>query len=440
MGYIAFPQSFAGKKIVRIHDVNTEITVGATGSGYDAWYRYPASFLIPDGDPQFSKEGNTALGAYGYMLNSRTWAYDVGLALLVFATSGDWDIVDEMLHRLMLDQNTDGSWNFSYDIYIGKLFHDYVRTGAMGWVVWGICYALLIRTDGKDKTAEWLEMLEKGGSWLLSRQVTNKDDPRYGLLRGGYGVYDNDYNYTDVEIEWCSVEHQCSSLQALEGCALVLKKKKYKEAAELVRDQLFLKCYDAENGRFYLGIIGRKPDEAWALDCTTWAGMLIFSVVHSDCAKTCLDTACEVYLTTDKEIVMSSETDYYNMTYSSDGTFSGFKPYSDRTADYAGAPDIVWTEGTLGYAALALMLGRADEAKFYVDECIRLQECNGSSGGVIYTTATYGTLPWEFHVWESVVSSAWLYLIINNPDVLFPRTLRQVYYMAKITNIEDERP
>ena len=440
MGYIAFPQSFTGKKIVRIYDVNTEITVGATGSGYDAWYRYPASFLIPDGDPQFSKEGNTALGAYGYMLNSRTWAYDVGLALLVFATSGDWDIVDEMLHRLMLDQNTDGSWNFSYDIYIGKLFHDYVRTGAMGWVVWGICYALLTRIDGKDKTAEWLEMLEKGGSWLLSRQITNKDDPRYGLLRGGYGVYDNDYNYTDVEIEWCSVEHQCSSLQALEGCALVLKKKKYKEAAELVRDQLFLKCYDAENGRFYQGINSGKPDEAWALDCTTWAGMLIFSVVHSDCAKTCLDTACEVYLTTDKKIVMSSETDYYNMTYSSDGTFSGFKPYSDRTADYAGAPDIVWTEGTLGYAALALMLGRADEAKFYVDECIRLQECNGSSGGVIYTTATYGTLPWEFHVWESVVSSAWLYLIINNPDVLFPRTLRQVYYMAKITNTGDERP
>lgn len=440
MGYIAFPQSFAGKKIVRIHDVNTEITVGATGSGYDAWFRYPASFLIPEGDPQFSKEGNTALGAYGYMLNSRTWSYDVGLALLVFATSGDWDIVDEMLHRLMLDQNTDGSWNFSYDIYIGKLFHDYVRTGAMGWVVWGICYALLTRTDGKDKTAEWLEMLEKGGSWLLSRQVTNKDDPRYGLLRGGYGVYDNDYNYTDVEIEWCSVEHQCSSLQALEGCALVLKKKKYKEAAELVRDQLFLKCYDTENGRFFQGINGGKPDEAWALDCTTWAGMLIFSVVHSDYAKTCLNTACEVYLTTDKEIVMSSETDYYNVTYSSDGTFSGFKPYSDRTADYAGAPDIVWTEGTLGYAALALMLGRANEAKFYVDECIRLQECNGSSGGVIYTTATHGTLPWEFHVWESVVSSAWLYLIINNPDVLFPRTLRQVYYMAKITNIEDERP
>ena len=41
------------------------------------------------------------------MLNSRCWSYDVGLALLVFSTSGDWDIVMEMLHRLKEDQNAD---------------------------------------------------------------------------------------------------------------------------------------------------------------------------------------------------------------------------------------------------------------------------------------------------------------------------------------------
>ena len=33
-------------------------------------------------------------------------------------------------------------------------------------------------------------------------------DPRYGLLRGGYGAYDSEYRYSDVEIEWCSTEHQ----------------------------------------------------------------------------------------------------------------------------------------------------------------------------------------------------------------------------------------
>ena len=440
MGYIAFTKSFAGKKIVRVHDVNSDITVGVTGSGYDEWYRYPASFLIPEDDPQFSKEGNTANGAYGYMLNSRCWSYDVGLALLVFSTSGDWDIVMEMLHRLKEDQNADGSWNFSYDIYIGKLFHDYVRTGAIGWVVWGICYAILQMGTFCDEKHGFKKMLMKAGEWILSRQVTDTKDPRYGLLRGGYGAYDSEYRYSDEEIEWCSTEHQCSTLQALEGLSLVLNDKKYKEAAELVRDQLFLKCYDESNGRFYQGINGGKPDKAWALDCTTWAGSLIFSVVHTDTAKKCFHTARDVYLTENKQIIQSSDKEHYNMRYSSSEQFAGFKPYSDKTPDYEGAPDIVWTEGTLGYAALALCVGEEDEAKKYVDECIALQNCEGCTGGVIYVTETYASLPWEFHVWESVVSSAWLYLIINNPDVLFPRTLRQVYYMVKTYNIKDERP
>lgn len=397
--------------------------------------RLPASFLIPTDDPQYNKDGSNALGAYGYMLNSRTWAYDVGLALLVFTTSGDYDICVEMLKRMKYEQNDDGSFNFSYDIYIGQLFDGYVRTGAMGWLVWGACYYTLESGDRR-----FINMIKKAGDWLVSKQVTDTDDPRYGLMTGGYGSYDmEDYSYSDEEIDWCSVEHQCSALQALEGCSLVLKSKKYKEAAELVRDRLFLKCYDRENGRFYQGINGGKPDGAWALDCTTWAGTLIFSVVNSDTAKKCLQTAKEVYLTKGKGIVQSTKKDYYNTAYSGDETYSGFKPYSDRTADYKGAPDIVWTEGTLGYALLAYVLGEMDEAEKYVAECIKLQNCNGSTGGVIYTTATYGMLPWEFHVWESVVSSSWLYLIINNPDVLFPRTLRQVYYMAKINNIKDER-
>ena len=39
-----------------------------------------------------------------------------------------------------------------------------------------------------------------------------------------------------------------------------------------------------------------------------------------------------------------------------------------------------------------------------------------------------------------LILASWLYLIINNPDLLFPRTLRQVYYMVKTYNIKDERP
>lgn len=218
----------------------------------------------------------------------------------------------------------------------------YVRTGAMGWLVWGMCYYTLETGD-----RSYVGMIEKAGDWMLSRQITDKDDPRYGLMTGGIGAYNmEDYSYVDTNIEWCAVEHQCSGLQALEGCALVLKDSKYKKAAELVRDQLYLKCYDKENGRFYQGI----NDTAWALDCTTWAGALVFSVVNKETSFACLNTAKEVYLTTGKSIIQSTDEEHYNQAYSSDETFSGFKPYSDKTPDYAGAPDIVWSEGTLGFS------------------------------------------------------------------------------------------
>lgn len=283
--------------------------------------RLPSSFLIPTDDTQYNKDGSNALGAYGYMLNSRTWAYDMGLVLLVFTTSGDYDICKEMLNRMKYEQNDDGSFNFSYDIYIGQLFDGYVRTGAMGWLVWGACY-YTIESGNKD----FVKMIKKARNWLVSKRITDSSDPRYGLMTGGYGNYNmEDYSYSGEEIEWCSVGHQCSALQALEGSSLVLKNKKYKETAELVRDSLFLKCYDRENGRLFQGINGDVPDKVWALDCTTWAGTLIFSVVHSSTAEACLETAGNVYLTQNKKIIQSREKDYYNTAYSDDETFSGFK-------------------------------------------------------------------------------------------------------------------
>lgn len=221
---------------------------------------------------------------------------------------------------MKFDQNMDGSFNFSYDIYIGQLFEGYVRTGAMGWLIWAMCYYTLETGD-----RSYVDMIKKGGDWLISRQITDTRDPRYGLMTGGIGSYNfDDYSYIDEEIEWCSVEHQCSGLQALEGCSLVTNNSKYKKAAELVRDQLFLKCYDKENGSFYQGINGGIPDGTWALDCTTWSGALIFSVVNDDTAKACLGTAADVYLTEGKRIIQSGEETRYNMTYSSDDSFSGF--------------------------------------------------------------------------------------------------------------------
>lgn len=400
-------------KIVRIKNTETDKTVGVTGSKYSELYRYPASFLIPEDDPQFSKEGNTALGQYGYMLNSRTWVYDIGLALIVFTISGDYDMAEEMLQRLGLDQNDDGSWNFSYDTYIGKLFHDYIRTGSLGWLGWGMCYYML-----KTGKREWVDLAEKGAEYVLGRQIDDPEDLRHGLLTGGFGSYSMpNYEYSEEEIEWCSTEHNSSALQYLWGIYWVTGKDKYRKSASMVEEALVRTLWDEENGRFYQGVGKDGVDKGWALDCTTWAGMASMSFGGSSKAEKCLNTAETVFKTSDS-IVKSDANENYNMSYEYTGIIEGHKPYSDKTDDYEGAPDLVWSEGTLGTIALLQKLGRTAEANHYLGEMFKMLVAS-DGGGVLYTTKTLASAPWEFHVWESVVSSAWLYILLKDPNALW---------------------
>ena len=426
------PGKKIGKVIKRVWQSGgfSYVVVGIAGAKSNSSYgRLPASFYIPPDDPQYDKEGNSALGTYGYMLNSRCWAYDVGLALLVFTESGDYELCQEIMGRMSHEQGLDGSFNFSYDIYIGQLLEGYIRTGAIGWTVWGMCYYTL-----KTGDHSFMDMITKAGAWMLTRQITNRDDKRYGLLTGGYGSYNMaDYSYDPTEIAWCSTEHQCSALQALHGLALVTGESKYMDAADLVKEQLILTLYDRENRRFYQGCGSEGVDTAWALDCTTWAGKTALSVLNPAIVPPeCRSTTYDEYLVTGAAIVQSAEADHYNLIYSLDGVTEGFKPYSNKGGGYDGAPELVWTEGTLGYVALCLALGQTEEAQRFLDATIDLQNCVNSPGGVIHTTETYASLPWEFHVWPSVVSSAWLYLLIKNPDCLFPVVTKRQSYIHKM--------
>lgn len=385
--------------------------------------RLPSSYLIPSDDPSFDKDGTSAKGKYGYMLNSRSWIYDLGLALLTFTTSGEYDLCKEILNRMSAEQNSDGSFNFSYDNYIGPLFEGYVRTGAVAWLIWGMSYYAI-----KTKDETYLNVIKKSGEWLLGQKVTDETDPRYGFFKGGYGSYNDDYDYVKGDIEWCSTEHQVSTLQALNGLYKLTGDVKYKNAAEKLHYNIIRILYDYKENRFYQGIHKDGVDKSWALDCVTWAGLSTlsddaFGVFSSELIKTALSN----YKVDNAKLVTSEVKNRFNKDYSSELTFSGFKPYSDLGGGYSGSPDIVWSEGTLGFILLCMRAGENDLANKYLSEIEKLQSVNNDSGGVLYSTATYGELPWEFHVWECVTSTAWLYLLKNNPDVLFPKMSYSTY-------------
>lgn len=418
-------KAFSGKKICKaikkLSSGESEIVgISDTSDSYHKG-RLPSSFLIPQDDPQYNKDGTNALGMYGYLLNSRSWIYDAGLSLLVFAVSGDFDICIEMQDRLKDEQNIDGSFNFSYDLYIGQLFEGYVRTGAIGWLVWGMCYYAL-----KSGDTQFIPMIKKASDWLCGRQITKQSDPRFGLLTGGYGAYSTDgYTYEPTVMQWCSIEHNCSALQALHGTALITGDTKYAKVAENIKHSLLAKAYDRENKRFVQGVRLEGNDGAWAVDCCTWAGKQALSVVGFKIPTDCASTAYDEFHVSNIQITQSINPENYNTRYSLDSPTEGFKPYSDRDGGYSNSPNIVWTEGTLGYCALQSALGNWDEVKRFVDATIDIQNCNGSTGGVLYATTTHASLPWEFHVWESVVSSAWLFLVIKCPDVLFPIVMKK---------------
>lgn len=378
--------------------------------------RLPSSYLIPSDDPSFDKDGSNAKGKYGYLLNSRSWIYDIGLVLLTFTSSGDYDLCKEILNRLTSEQNSDGSFNFSYDNYIGPLFEGYVRTGAVAWLLWGMTYYTI-----KSEDKSYINVIDKTGSWLLKQIVTDVKDPRYGFLTGGYGTYDDNYIYHDEKITWCSTEHQVSSLQALNGLYQLTNKKEYKKAAENLHYNLIKDLYDYENHRFFQGVNINGVDKSWALDCVTWAGLSTISDekfgIFND---KLIETALSEYKVSNTRLVTSTIQNRFNKDYSSNLLFSGFKPYSDRDNGYTGSPDIVWSEGTLGFILLCIRAGKSNLASEYTSQIEKLQSASGNSGGILYSTATYSELPWEFHVWECVTSTAWLYLLKNNSDALFP--------------------
>ena len=412
--------SFEGRKIAKlVHESGEKYTVvGICGATNIQDGRFPASFMIPEDDPQYNRDGSKARNLYGYMLNSRCFIYDAGLALITFTISGDYDLCIEMMNRLRAEQNEDGSFNFSYDNYIGQLFEGYVRTGAIGWLVHGMCYYAL-----KTGDMQFADVIRRAGDWLLTRQITDKQDRRYGLLTGGYGSYDpENYSYIEGEIEWCSTEHNCSALQAVAELALVLGDEKYKKAAAMIKQTLFTTLYDKENARFYQGAGKDGVDDAWALDCCTWAGKMLLSVTEATHSWEIAQTVRDVYAVSGKDITVSREQEHYNTRYSG-GTFDGMRPYA---SGYSDPPEIVWSEGTLGYVGLLYAIGEREEADRYLGEMMKLQNCSGSTGGVLYVTETWARLPWEFHAWESVVSSAWLYILLKEPDALFPIAAKRI--------------
>jgi|GEM_PF-6220937 len=98
----------------------------------------PVSYWIPQNNP------------WRQYLFERSYIYDLGLALLVFTTSGNHNFCQTIMNRMDVLQNKTfgtydfGSFDYSYNLSSTATVRAdrTLRTGAIGWLVWGMCYYL----------------------------------------------------------------------------------------------------------------------------------------------------------------------------------------------------------------------------------------------------------------------------------------------------------
>lgn len=390
-----------------------------------------ASFLVPPDDPVYNQRPPTAIG---YLVNNRAWIYDQALATLAYLSINDVETARRILLAMKKLQYPEdyffeteyGGLPFSFDRYVGtgSFIDPYTRAGTIAWVAWAAGVFLARQYD-----PDVADFLEKLCIWLYNHQVKNPMHPQYGLVRIGRGRYRiPDYTFTSEEQTNCGTEHNLDAFYAFRMAYLVLGDPIWLKASDSVGRALLCKLYDPANNRFVQGIAPDGTlDAAWALDCLTWAGSFLITAGMTTEANAMADQAMATFGVQDKQFVVSTDPDYYNTEFGWCPPTDGVKPYADVGGYYSGdpsmpAPDLMWTEGTLGLVLLLNRLGRTTEANDYLGQIEKLRlECTGRHyGGLVYVTAAYRQLPWEFAVWPSVVGSCWYHLTVNKPEYIFP--------------------
>ena len=114
---------------------------------------------------------------FGRMAN-RSYVYDNALYVLVRSFEGKEVDARRVLQTLAALQRPDGAWGFSFNIRGDGFYNvDYLRTGAIAWVVYAM--ARYTRRFGDRR---FVPAMRRGGKWLLGQR-----DKGTGLFRGGSG-------------------------------------------------------------------------------------------------------------------------------------------------------------------------------------------------------------------------------------------------------------
>ncbi len=395
-----------GKKIARLVKVSTDRALNSTEfEGANSYRGLIRSHYVPFDDPSYGYPGG-AERRTGYRLEQRSWIYDDAVAVYAFSAAGQFDKAKAVLAQLQQLQKPNGSLVFSYDVYRGQLFDEYVRTGALAWVGGA---ALAYEEASGDPT--YRRFAAGLADYVLGLQVTDPGDPLYGSIKGGMGKYtDPGYVFDPAPVPWASTEHNIDAYFFLRDLGYLTGNDKYSRAAGLVKQGLLNNHWNNAQNRFNQG----AGDDCSALDVNTWGAIFLDAIGKDDMARTSLQYA-ENFRVNGQTIEKSSDPETYNMTYSSPGPINGYEPYLP-CSEYVDPPTLVWAEGTWGAILAKMRLGI--DASDDLRSMQRMQAAD-PRGGFIQVTKSRRSLPYEFSAVPAGGGTGWAALVMGDADLLW---------------------
>ena len=370
------------------------------------------SYDIPEEDP-----------AYPY-LKGRSYIYDAALAAIAFAMTDRYREAEDVLLALGRQVRSDGSVWFGVNLHNEWPSEEAhggatIRSGASAWAGYAATFYLRKRAaDTPDFHtqerigARILSVAETIARHLLSLQITDREDPRYGLVTGGMGSYelkteaDGEVSsqYTGEAIGWVSAEHNIDAYFLFRDLALLTGSARYERGAAMVVEGL-LSMWDAEQRQLIQGIkeSGRR-DTVLPLDTASWGSILLRQAGELEKAEQTLEAGLERFQIDKSGLFRPYAEDPVYLNKEVSRTY-----FSDPDLTW-NQLDINWPEGSLGMATALIKAGREAKAR----QIIKASEefAVDAAGGVLRYASQ--EVPHQFSTYPSVASTAWLVIAVEN--------------------------
>jgi hypothetical protein len=329
------------------------------------------SFDIPTSDSSFNRLANLS------------WTYDNALAALGFMDNGAKSQAVQLLDQLQALQHADGSIAFAYDVATGRESGQ-IRTNALAWV--GIA-AVAYRNKYNDSRYDAL--IAGLAKYLLAEKRASD-----GLFPGG------------PDVTWVSTQHNLLAAEFLRSAGVEFGSRaigsstltgtqlttQYNTTAASIISKLL-----TSSGLLSANFVEGLNDPRLPVDVQSMGSM--FLAKRNDVRAA---------------FVGGYLSNYYLSPFTTNSVlWSGYKPFLG-----AGAPNIVWTEGTVQADWALRRLSIASPASNTALAGIVAQTNSGKSGPP-GASATSNDTWGEYPNWPASAPSSWLLIVAGGGDILF---------------------